>query len=83
VNRCCHIDSPAHKYCYRHQTIVTTELVAKTLQIPAEKLEQTFQSRLGNDPWLTPFTAKRITELPGEGSKEIADHMPGVCKRLP
>ena len=71
VNRCCHIDSPAHKYCYRHQTIVTTELVAKTLQIPEEKLEQTFQSRLGNDPWLTPFTAKRITELPGEGIKKL------------
>ena len=71
VNRCCHIDSPAHKYCYRHQTIVTTELVAKTLQIPPEKLEQTFQSRLGNAPWLTPFTAKRITELPGEGIKKL------------
>jgi ferrochelatase len=71
VNRCCHIDSPAHAYCYRHQTIITTELVAKALQIPEEKLEQTFQSRLGNDPWLTPFTAKRITELPGEGVKKL------------
>lgn len=71
VNRCCHIDSPAHAYCYRHQTIMTTELVAKVLQIPGEKLEQTFQSRLGNDPWLTPFTAKRITELPGEGVKKL------------
>jgi len=71
ANRCCHIDSPAHKYCYRHQTIMTTELVAKALQIAEEKLEQTFQSRLGNDPWLTPFTAKRITELPGEGVKNL------------
>jgi len=50
---------------------MTTELVAKNLQIPEEKLEQTFQSRLGNDPWLTPFTAKRITELPGEGVKKL------------
>jgi len=71
VNRCCHIDSPAHKFCYRHQTIVTTELVAKALHIPQEKLEQTFQSRLGRDPWLTPPTATRITELPGEGVKKL------------
>ncbi len=71
LNNCCHINSPVHKFCYRHQTIVTTELVAKALQIPAEKLEQTFQSRLGNDPWLTPFTAKRLTELPNEGIKKL------------
>lgn len=71
VNRCCHIDSPAHKYCYRHQTIITTELVMKALQIAPEKVEQTFQSRLGNDPWLTPFTAKRLTELPNEGVKKL------------
>jgi ferrochelatase len=54
-------------------------LVAKALQIPEEKLEQTFQSRLGRDPWLTPFTAKRITELPGEGVKKLLIVCPGVC----
>lgn len=71
VNDCCHVPSPAHDFCYRHQTIRTTELITERLQIPKEKVEQTFQSRLGRDPWLTPFTAVRLTELPNEGVKKV------------
>jgi len=71
VNRCCHIASPAHKFCYRHQTIVTTELITKALNIPQEKVEQTFQSRLGKDPWLLPSTQERLPDLPGEGIKKL------------
>ena len=71
VNRCCHIASPTHKFCYRHQTIVTTELVTKTLNIPEEKVEQTYQSRLGKDPWLLPSTQERLPKLPGEGVKRL------------
>ena len=65
------MDSPAHEFCYRHQTITTTELVTKALNLPKEKVEQTFQSRLGRDKWLTPFTAQRLTELPKEGVKKL------------
>jgi len=71
VNDCCHVSSPAHEKCYRHQTIVTTELVTAALQLPKEKVEQTFQSRLGRDQWLTPYTAQRLQELPNEGVKKI------------
>ncbi|MFT4152814.1 ferrochelatase [Parafilimonas sp.] len=71
VHDCCHVASPAHKFCYRHQTVVTTELVAKALNIPEEKLEQTYQSRLGNDPWLLPSTQERLPNLPGEGIKRL------------
>jgi len=71
VNDCCHVPSPAHNFCYRHQTIFTTEAVINALNIPLKKAEQTFQSRLGRDPWLTPFTAVRLTELPKEGIKKL------------
>ena len=71
VNDCCHVDSAAHKYCYRHQTFVTTELTTAALGLPKEKTEQTFQSRLGKDPWLTPYTAQRLQELPKEGVKKL------------
>jgi protoporphyrin/coproporphyrin ferrochelatase len=71
VNDCCHVESPAHKQCYRHQTIITTELVTKALGLPNEKVEQSFQSRLGKDPWLNPYTAVRLAELPKEGVKKI------------
>ncbi len=68
---CCEIDSPAHDYCYRHQCIKTTTLVTTALQMPREKFELSFQSRLGRDKWLTPYTAQRLSELPGEGVKKL------------
>ncbi len=68
---CCQIDSPAHDFCYRHQCYETTKLVAEKLQIPKEKMEQSFQSRLGRDPWLTPYTAARLEQLPKEGVKDL------------
>jgi ferrochelatase len=71
VNDCCHTDSVAHKTCYRHQTITTTELIVRSLNIPKEKVEQTYQSRLGRDPWLKPSTAERLPELPKEGIKKL------------
>ncbi|PZP47415.1 MAG: ferrochelatase, partial [Pseudopedobacter saltans] len=35
------------------------------------KWEQTFQSRLGRDPWLQPYTAERLEQLPEEGVKKL------------
>jgi protoporphyrin/coproporphyrin ferrochelatase len=68
---CCNVPSPAHEFCYRHQCVATTKLVVDKLHISKEKTEQTFQSRLGRDPWLTPYTAQRLAELPKEGVKKL------------
>ena len=68
---CCDRPSAAHEYCYRHQCWVTTKLVTEKLRIPKEKWGFSFQSRLGRDPWLQPYTAQRLEELPGEGKKNI------------
>jgi ferrochelatase len=68
---CCNAASKAHEFCYRHQVTRTTQLVAEKLGIPEDKYELTFQSRLGREKWLTPYTAQRMSELPGEGTKKI------------
>ncbi len=68
---CCEVSSVAHKTCYRHQCRTTTRLVAERLQIPGEKVGISFQSRLGREEWLKPYTAKRLEELPGEGVKNL------------
>jgi ferrochelatase len=67
---CCEIDSEAYKYCYRHQIRVTTKLVTEQLNIPEDKYEIAFQSRL-NKEWLKPFTDVRLEELPKEGVKKL------------
>lgn len=71
VDNCCEVPSSAHDFCYRHQCWTTTRLVADELKIPKEKRGFSFQSRLGRDPWLRPYTAVRLAELPKEGVKKI------------
>ena len=68
---CCEENSPSHAYCYRHQIITTTRLVAKRLGIPIEKYSFSFQSRLGRDEWLKPYTALRLEQMPTEGIKKL------------
>ncbi len=71
VEDCCAKDSPAHQTCYRHQVFKTTEEVVKRLGIPKEKYSNSFQSRLGRDPWLQPFSDKVIKGLPSKGIKKL------------
>ena len=71
VDSCCSVDSPAHATCYRHQCIMTTQLVAAQLNIPKDKFKFAFQSRLGRDEWLKPYTVVRLAELPKEGVKKL------------
>lgn len=71
VDNCCEVPSEAHNFCYRHQCWTTTNLVADKLNIPKEKRGFSFQSRLGRDPWLKPYTAARLGELPKEGVKKL------------
>jgi len=68
---CCSIPSEAHKVCYRHQIKITTDLVAKKLGLPNEKFSFSFQSRLGTDKWLQPYTAEQLSTFPKQGIKKL------------
>lgn len=68
---CCQTPSEAHQYCYRHQVITTTELVAKKLGLEKDKYSFSFQSRLGQDKWLKPFTAAQLAAFPKQGIKNL------------
>ncbi|NIG57359.1 ferrochelatase [Chitinophaga sp. Cy-1792] len=71
VNDCCHVKSPAHEFCYRHQVTITAELVAEKLGLPKDKWGISFQSRLGKEEWIQPYTAARFEQLPQEGKKKL------------
>ena len=70
--QCCTTNSVAHHSCYRHQCFETTELVKKELGLDEKKVSSSFQSRLGSDPWLQPFTDKEFERLAHEGKKRLA-----------
>ena len=68
---CCSVDSDAHQTCYRHQVLKTTELVADRLNLDSAKYSNAFQSRLGNEPWLKPYTDQELERLAKEGKKNL------------
>ena len=68
---CCNVASEAHKFCYRHQCFRTAEEFAKLAKIPAGKWSVSFQSRLGKDPWLKPYTDFELAEFPKRGVGKI------------
>lgn len=69
---CCQTNSPAHEFCYRHQCYETTKLVAQKLQLKEGSYSTSFQSRLGKDPWLQPYTDATINNFAKKGIKNLA-----------
>lgn len=68
---CCFVDSPAHATCYRAQVYKTTAAFVKKAGIPEGKYSVTFQSRLGRDPWIKPYTDIEIENLARRGVKKL------------
>ncbi len=70
---CCNTKSTAHEFCYRHQCYQTTKNVIKELGLDENKVSTSFQSRLGVDPWLQPYTDRTIvSKAEKEGVKKLA-----------
>jgi len=70
--QCCVTHSPAHQFCYRHQCYESTRLVAEKLGLKPGTFSTSFQSRLGFDPWLQPYTDRTIEKLGLSGIKKMA-----------
>jgi len=68
---CCENPHPAHATCYRHQCFEVARLFAEKAGIPKERYQVSFQSRLGRDPWLRPYTDETLSLLPRNGIKRI------------
>lgn len=69
---CCQTTSEAHQYCYRHQCFETTRQVADYLELKEGAYSTSFQSRLGVDPWLQPYTDQTVARFAKKGIKNMA-----------
>ena len=69
---CCNVNSVAHNTCYRHQCFDTTKSVKAYLNLTEDKVSNSFQSRLPNDPWLKPYTDFEFERLAKEGKNNLA-----------
>jgi ferrochelatase len=68
---CCASLNENNKFCYSAQCHDTARLIAGRLGIPKNKYTICFQSRLGKDPWVKPYTSEVIKELATKGVKSL------------
>lgn len=68
---CCAQPGPALATCYRAQCLRTAQAVARALALPTERWSVAFQSRLGRDPWLRPYTDQELTRLAQAGVRRL------------
>lgn len=76
VKDCCTTCSPAHSTCYKAQVIATTAAFVKRAGISEDQYSISFQSRLGREPWIEPFTDAVLPELAKSGTKRLLIMMP-------
>ncbi|MCC9134874.1 ferrochelatase [Pontibacter silvestris] len=65
-----------NQFCYRAQCYETSRLLAEKLGIAEEHYTVSFQSRLGNDPWIKPYTDDVIQALTAKGIKRVLAFAP-------
>jgi protoporphyrin/coproporphyrin ferrochelatase len=68
---CCTTASPAHATCYRAQCFKTVAAFVKQSRVPEGKYSISFQSRLGRDPWLKPYTDYELPRLAQKSVRKL------------
>lgn len=76
LGSCCNEFHERNRFCYRAQCFQTTRLVAEKLGISEEQYTVCFQSRLGKDPWIRPYTEDVLNDLPTRGMKKVLAFSP-------
>lgn len=80
---CCSTWGLHNESCYSAQCYASARAIAEALFLDSETFSVSFQSRLGNDPWLEPFTSTVIENLAKEGKKRVLVFCPAfVCDCL-
>jgi ferrochelatase len=69
---CCESICHANRHCYGAQCTATTQMLAERLGLDKSAYSQSYQSRLGRDPWLKPPTDEVLPKLAKDGVKRLA-----------
>jgi ferrochelatase len=71
VENCCSVLTENNKYCYSAQCHQTARLISDELGLKKEDFTICYQSRLGNDPWMKPYTSDILKDLAAKGAKRL------------
>jgi len=64
---------------YHCQCLKTARLLAERLQLKSDEWSVSFQSRVGREQWLQPYTDKTLVEFPNKGIKRVTLMCPGFA----
>jgi len=70
-DNCCDTLNDTNKFCYSAQGHDTARLLAEKLNVSKENYTVCFQSRLGKEPWVQPYTTDVLKKLAAEGKKRL------------
>lgn len=73
---CCGSLTAMNQHCYRAQCFETTRRIVRELGLAEGTYTTCFQSRLGRDPWVKPYTDDVIKELAASGIKSVLAFSP-------
>lgn len=80
---CCQSLSEKNASCYGAQCYATAKALAAELKLAPEQFSISFQSRLGKDPWIQPYTSDVLAQLVKAGKKRVLVFCPSfVCDCL-
>lgn len=68
---CCQTITDANQHCYSAQCYGTTQAVVQRLGLQEGQYTTCFQSRLGRDPWVQPYTSDILEERAKAGDKKL------------
>lgn len=71
VSNCCENFNDTNKFCYSAQGYHTASLIAAEMGINRDQYTVCFQSRLGKEPWVQPYTTDVLKKLATEGKKRL------------
>lgn len=61
----------SNKTCYRAHCYATVRAIQEKVSIPEKDFTVSFQSRLGSDPWIQPFSDEVVIEKAKKGFKKL------------
>jgi ferrochelatase len=73
---CCQAIGDANARCYRAQCFATSRALARELGLEPDTWTVAFQSRLGRDEWIKPYTTQTVEALAQAGKKRLAVFCP-------
>lgn len=68
---CCETLHDGNRFCYRANCVQTARGIAQRLGISPERYTISFQSRLGRDPWIQPYSDHVVEDLGKQGKKKL------------